>query len=95
MKKILFFFIVYTVSAINLLWAQQLNLSATTTQVDINTTFGVTVQILNIQNPSEVKIDGMSQFSVRGQSTSSSMQIANGQTSAQYTLQLQVQPMTT
>lgn len=91
-----FFFLCFLcLVVISTAWWQTMQLSSSVDHIDINTTVDLQVRVDWISNPWPVTIQGLEPFTVRGQATSTSMQINNGQQSAQLILQLQLQPTMT
>jgi len=91
MKYILLLFLVFC-TIFSVVFAQSVTLTSTTTSLDINTMFWLTVQVEGLANPWEVQIQWIDKFEVRGQAQSTSMQVGNWQQSVQIQLQLQLQP---
>lgn len=91
MRKLLFSIVVGIAFIANRSVAQTVQLQTSAPSVDINATFGVTVRMSNIEW-GNITIDGLEPFQVIGQSTSNSVQIINGVSTAETVLQLQVRP---
>lgn len=96
MRKLLFSIIVSSVvRGASVGFAQQVALQLSTSSVDVNSSFGVTIRIYAVAWWWDIQVDGLEKFQVVGQSTSTSVQTVQGVSTSETILLLQLDPSET